>query len=376
MQRDKRLDEALKESFSASDPPATTSPVVGSGSPPHQRRSPALVSRPESPAFGFALSSEENGPAQLVKQAQYAEKLGLDFLSISDHFHPWVPTQGNSPFVWSVLGGIASTTDSIVVGTGVTCPTIRMHPAIVAQASATAAVMFRGRFYLGLGAGEALNEGVVGDRWPSPHERLERLEEAVDILRKLWAGDTVNHDGAYYTVSEARLFTRPETPPQIGVASASPASARLAGSQDALIATSPDAELVKKFEAAGGMGKPRLGQVTLCWDKDEAEAKRTAREFWPTTVLSWASRSDIATPEVFADVTKTATEEDIAKNIPCGPNLDPVIKQVQEFVKAGFDHIYFHQVGKNQMEFLRVYADELLPAIRARLKTPEPALAR
>jgi G6PDH family F420-dependent oxidoreductase len=358
MQRDKELDPA------------------GGGAPSSHQPAPALVARPSSPAFGFALSSEENGPGDLVRQAQYAETLGLDFLSISDHFHPWVPPQGNAPFVWSVLGGIASTTDRIVVGTGVTCPIIRMHPAIVAQAAATASVMFEGRFYLGVGAGEALNEGVVGDRWPSAHERLERLEEAIDIMRKLWAGETVNYDGAYYTVAEARLFTRPETPPQIGVASASPASARLASSQDALIATSPDADLVKKFEAAGGKAKPRLGQVTLCWDRDEAVARRTAREFWPTTVLSWAARSDIASPEIFADVTKTATEEDIAKNIPCGPNLDPIIQQVEEFSRAGFDHIYFHQVGKKQMEFLRVYSEELLPAVRTRLKELQPALAR
>ncbi len=353
-----QLDREVEASFPASDPPSN-SPMTGMGAPKSHK-----LARRKEPAIGFALSSEENSPQALVKLAQHAEGIGLDFCSISDHFHPWVPKQGNSPFVWSVLGAIGMTTERINIMTGVTCPILRMHPAIVAHAAATAAVMLDGRFYFGLGTGEALNELVTGERWPSGRERLARLREAIDIMRELMSGETVNVDGEYYTVTEAKLFTHPETPPPILVASASPASARMAGEQDGLIMTTPEKELVKEFEGAGGKNKPRFGQVTLCWDRSENEARKIAHEWWPTTVLGWDVRSWVNTPQMFEDITKTATEEDIAKNLPCGPNLDPVIKQFRSFMDAGFDHIYFHQVGPKQDEFLEMMKKELLPELK------------
>ena len=328
-----------------------------------RQRSP-LGLRSKEPAFGFALSSEENSPLALVRQAQKAEEIGLDFVSISDHFHPWLPAQGNSPFVWAGIGGIAITTERIVVGRGVTCPILRMHPVIVAQAAATAAAMLEGRFYLGLGTGEALNELVTGERWPSARERLERLKEAVEVMTELFSGDSVSHDGEYYTVANARLYTRPAVPPPILIASASTGSAELAATLGGLIATGPDDTVFEAFESAGGKNKPRLGQVTICWDESEKKAREIARRYWATTVLNWATRSSVAIPEVFEDITKSATKEDIARNILCGPDLAPVVTKVRDYLKAGFDHVYVHQVGTKQEEFLDVYAEELLPQLR------------
>ncbi|MGE3076245.1 MAG: TIGR03557 family F420-dependent LLM class oxidoreductase [Dehalococcoidia bacterium] len=323
-----------------------------------------IAARPERPAFGFALSSEENGPIALVRQARLAEEIGLDFLSISDHFHPWITTQGQSPAVWPVLGAIASVTDSILVGTGVTCPTVRLHPAIVAQAAATTAAMFQSRFYLGVGTGESLNEHVTGERWPSPNERFERLAEAVKIITKLWEGDSYTYDGAYFRVSDARLFTLPDEPPPILVAAAGPRAASLAGKMDGLIATGPDDTLFEAFETAGGRDKPRVGQVTVCWGPDEAETRRVARKFWPTTVLGWNARSEIRTPEVFEDATAFATEDAVSQNILCGPDIDAIVHRAMEFVSGGFDHVYFHQVGTRQEDFLQMAKGELLPELR------------
>src|SRR5256714_15604378 len=219
--------------------------------------------------LGFALSSEDHSPNELVRQAQIAERAGFTFALISDHFHPWVSDQGESPFVWSTLGGIAQATEKFGVGTGVTCPLIRIHPAIVAQAAERVAAMMPGRFVLGVGTGENLNEHVTGARWPLAWERLEMLEEAVDVIRKLWSGDEVTHRGEHYTVQEARLYTLPDTPPEIYVAAGKPGAARLAGRiGDGLISTSPDEETVAEFESAGGSGEPTIGQFPCAYDKD------------------------------------------------------------------------------------------------------------
>ena len=359
---ERRLDDELKDTFPASDPPSSTTPVVGSGAPQHGQ-SPRRER--EMPKFGFALSSEEAEPMDLVRLAELAERAGFDFCSISDHYHPWVPQQGHSPFVWGVIGGVAARTQKIFIGTGVTCPILRIHPAIIAQAAATAAAMMGGRFYLGLGTGEALNEHVIGVRWPSGRERLERLEEAIEILQRLFTGDNVNHDGRYYTVEDARLYTRTAIPPKILVAAAAPGSARLAASVDGLIATGPDEEVFEVFEKAGGKDKPRLGQITVCWDEDEERAKKTARDQWPATVLSWDSRSTIPTPEIFAEATKDAKADDIAKSIICGASKDRLVDEARKYAKAGFDHIYFHQVGSTgqQEKFIEFAQSELLPAL-------------
>ncbi len=332
-----------------------------------------MYRRPQTPAFGFALSSEENGPRDLVNQAVLAERTGVDFLSISDHFHPWVPAQGHSPAVWPVLGAIAVSTSRIVVGTGVTAPILRMHPVIVAQQAATTADMFDGRFFLGLGTGEALNELVVGVRWPSARERLDRLREAIEIIHRLWDGDTVNYDGSYYTVNDARLFTLPKSRTPILVAAGSPASGRLAAVEGGLIGTSPDEEIFAAFTQGGGAEKPRIGQVTVCWNESEDEARRIARRWWPTTVLGWESRSWINSPAIFEEVTRTATEDDVAKHILCGPDLEKIKESARSFLSAGFDHVYFHQVGPHQEEFLKVLGEELIPALRQQAPVAAPA---
>src|SRR3954466_9245154 len=210
--------------------------------------------------LGYTLSSEEHPPNDLVRNARAAEEAGFEFLSISDHFHPWTDNQGQSAFVWSVIGAVANATERIRLGTGVTCSTIRIHPAIIAQAAATAQVMMEGRFYLGLGTGEELNEHVVGARWPGPQERLEMLEGAIEILRLLWQGGYQSHYGKHYSVEQARIYTLPDEPPPIAIAAAQPKAAELAGrTGDALIAVSPERETVEQFRQAGGGGQPGHG---------------------------------------------------------------------------------------------------------------------
>src|SRR3954452_22957299 len=217
--------------------------------------------------LGFALSSEDHPPNELVRQAVIAEQAGFTFALISDHYHPWTGAQGHSPFVWSTLGGIAQATETIRIGTGVTCPTIRIHPAVIAQAAATVACMMPGRFFLGVGTGENLNEHVTGARWPLPYERLEMLEEAVEVIRTLWSSEEVTHRGRHYTVEEARLYTVPDEPPEIYVAASKPEAAQLAGRiGDGLVSTSPDDEILSEFESAGGQGKPKIGMTHVAYD--------------------------------------------------------------------------------------------------------------
>src|SRR3954453_6322461 len=225
--------------------------------------------------IGYWLSREEHGPRALVDHAAQAEATGFRSAMISDHFHPWGRAQGQSPFVWSVLGGIAHTTSVLRVGTGVAAPIIRMHPAIVAHAAATASVMLDGRFFLGLGTGERLSEHVVGERWPGATERRAMLEEAVGVIRDLFAGHNVNHRGDFYRVENAQLFTRPTVAPPIYLAASGPKSAALAGrTSDGMIGVVPSGRTVEAFEAAGGHGKPRLGQLHVCWADSDDKARR------------------------------------------------------------------------------------------------------
>jgi coenzyme F420-dependent glucose-6-phosphate dehydrogenase len=227
--------------------------------------------------LGYSLSCEEHGASDLVRFAARAEQAGFGYASISDHFHPWIDEQGQSPFVWSVLGGIANATSTLRVGTGVTCPTRRYHPAIVAQAAATVATMMPGRFYLGVGTGEALNEHVVDPTWPAHSRRAEMLEEAVEVIRQLWSGELVTHYGEHYVVDSARLYTLPEQPPPVVVAAAGPRGAELAGRiGDGLINFTPDPDVATGFRDAGGGEKPRYVQYNVCWAQDEAEARPTA----------------------------------------------------------------------------------------------------
>ncbi|HKY15912.1 MAG TPA: TIGR03557 family F420-dependent LLM class oxidoreductase, partial [Microthrixaceae bacterium] len=235
--------------------------------------------------IGYTLSSEEHPPRRLVDLAADAEAAGFQFLTISDHFHPWVSRQGQSAFVWSTIGGVACSTERIPLAVGVTCPILRIHPAVVAHAAATAAAMMPGRFSLGVGTGERLNEHVLGQRWPAIEERREMLEEAIEVMRRLWTGDSVDHRGEHFTVENARLHTCPETPPPVVVSAFGPTSAEMAGRVgDGLWSTAPSEELVEAFERGGGDG-PRYGQITMCWAEDEAAARRTALEYWPNSAI-------------------------------------------------------------------------------------------
>jgi coenzyme F420-dependent glucose-6-phosphate dehydrogenase len=314
--------------------------------------------------IGYTLSSEEQTPGDLLLYGRIAEESGFDFLTISDHFHPWTSRQGQSPLVWSVLGGLSVKTEHVQIMTAVTCPTIRVHPAIVAQAAATTAALLPDRFILGLGTGENLNEHVVGAGWPLPEERLDMLEEAIELIRRLWTGDLVTEWTDHYTVDRARLYTLPETSPPIAVAASTPAAAKLAGrAGDALISTAPDAELVETFRNAGGEGMPMYGQLTVCYGSDEAKARDEALEWWPNTAVPGELGVELAEPQHFEEVAQLITAEQVGEKVVCGPDPGPIVEKVGAFVDAGFDHVFLHQVGPRQEEFLAFAKDELLPAI-------------
>ena len=312
------------------------------------------------PELGFALSSEEHPPNDLVRWAVRAEEAGFSYALISDHYHPWVDRQGHSPFVWSVIGGIAQATERLRLGTGVTCPTVRIHPAVIAQAAATAQSMMEGRFFLGVGAGENLNEHVLGDYWPSPDERQEMLEEAIDVIRLLWQGDYQTHRGKHYRVENARIYTLPDEPPGIAVAAGGPEAARLAAEKgDALISTAPDEELVEAYQQAGGEGE-RYGQLTVCFDQDEQRARKTALEVWPNAGLGGELSYELPLPRHFEQAAENIDEEKIAENVVCGADVDEYLEKITAFEDAGFDHVYIHQVGTDQESFLEFAERELL----------------
>jgi coenzyme F420-dependent glucose-6-phosphate dehydrogenase len=317
--------------------------------------------------IGYKLSSEEFGPRELVRFGRLAEESGFSFALISDHFHPWTDTQGQSPFVWSVIGGLAEATSTLIVGTGVTCPTMRIHPAIIAQAAATSAEMLQGRFFLGVGTGENLNEHVVGARWPAVDVRQAMLEEAVGVIRQLWQGGYQDHHGRFYTVENARLYTLPDTPPKLMVAAGGKKSAELAGRiGDGLIATEPDDALVERFAAAGGKGKPRYAELTVCWAKDGKTARRTAHERWPNAALNWPLTTELAIPAHFESAVEMVTEDAVAESVVCGPDAERHVEKIREYADAGFDHVCIHQVGSDQEGFLRFYAREVLPQLGRR----------
>jgi G6PDH family F420-dependent oxidoreductase len=312
--------------------------------------------------LGYALSSEEFDPRQLVSLAKRAEETGFTFALISDHFHPWLESQGHSPFVWSTLGGIAAVTDRLAIGTGVTCPLIRTHPAIVAHAAATVADMLSGRFFLGLGTGEYLNEHVTGAHWPVLETRQEMLREAVEVIRRLWQGGYLNHRGPFFTVEQARLFTLPENPPPVYIAASGPKSAKLAGElADGLISTAPKAEVVREFDGFGG-SRPKFGQLTVCWAEDENEAKETARHYWANSGIPGQLGQELASPVYFDAAASLVTPDEIAKTVICGPDPEKYRAGVEEFAKAGFTHVYLHQIGQDQEGFFAFARRELLSA--------------
>ena len=322
-------------------------------------------------AIGFTLSSEEHGPGNLLLYGRIAEEVGFDFLTISDHFHPWTSRQGQSPFVWNVLGGLSVKTERVPIMTGVTCPTMRTHPAIVAQAAATTAALLPDRFILGVGSGENLNEHVVGLPWPHPRERLDMLEEAVFLMRRLWSGELVSEWTDHYTVDRARIYTLPESPVPVAVAASSPAAAELAGRLgDAFITTAPKRELVEAFQQAGGEG-PILGQLTVCYGPDEQEAANEALEWWPNTSVPGELGVELLEPQQFEDAAELISADDVAEKVVCGPDTKSFVEKVGEFVDAGFDHVFIHQVGPRQEEFLEWAKTDLLPGIDDQLGRSE-----
>jgi G6PDH family F420-dependent oxidoreductase len=314
------------------------------------------------PEIGYALSSEEHPAPDLVRYAQRAEEVGFPFALISDHFHPWVDKQGQSPFVWSVIGGIAATTKRLRLGTGVTCPTIRIHPTIIAQAAATAETMMPGRFFLGVGSGENLNEHIFGDPWPEAEIRLEMLEEAIDVIHLLWEGGNQSHHGPYYDVQNARIYSLPDEPPPIYVAASGEKAATLAGRLgDGFIGVAPEEEIVETFQKAGGRGKPLYGQVTVCWADDEKEAIKTAHEWWPNVGIGGELNQELPLPRHFGQAAENVSEEDVAEAVACGPDPERHREMIQKFADAGYDHIYVHQVGPDQEGFFNFYEREILP---------------
>jgi coenzyme F420-dependent glucose-6-phosphate dehydrogenase len=319
-------------------------------------------------SLGFALSSEEHSAPDLVELAVAAEEAGFEFAMISDHFHPWTPIQGQSPFVWGVLGAIAARTRRLHLGTGVTCPIIRTHPAVIAQAAATIAALLSGRFWLGLGTGERLNEHVTGAPWPPADVRTEMLEEAIGVIRQLWAGEEVDHRGRYFTVENATLFSLPETLPPILMAAGGPEAAKSAGSTgDGLIATAPDRELIEAYQVAAGSNLgPRVGQLTVCWAQDEGDAMATAHRWWPNAALHGAVSQELARPDDYAALARGVTVDEVAKVVICGPDPGAYRSAIEEFRKAGFDHVYLHQVGPDQAGFMRFASRELLETVATR----------
>ena len=314
--------------------------------------------------IGYKLSSEEHEPHDLVRYAARAEAIGMRFALISDHFHPWIDRQGQSPFVWSILGAIAHSTTSIKVGTGVTCPTIRIHPAIVAQAAATVAVMMPDRFFLGVGTGENLNEHVLGDKWPAVNARLEMLEEAVELMRELWTGKQVSFKGTHYVTENAQLYTRPDKPIDVMVAASGKKSSALAGRiGDGLVGVAPDEETVKTFDALGGSGKPRYAEVQVCWAPVEADARKVAYEWWPNVGIKGQLSQELPLPAHFEQAAEMVAEEDIAKSVSCGPDPEVHVEGIKKFADAGFDHLAVHQIGPNQDGFFDFYEKEVLPRL-------------
>lgn len=314
--------------------------------------------------LGYALSSEEHGPLALVHNAVAAERAGFGFALVSDHFHPWVDRQGESPFVWSVLGAIAAETEQLVVGTGVTCPTIRMHPAIVAHAAATAAAMFRGRFFLGVGTGENLNEHVLGDRWPPPDVRREMLAEAIALIDELWTGSLTTFRGRHYTVENARLYTLPEDRPPLAVAAGGTQAAELAGQLgDALVVTSPDEAVIETFRLAAGNARPIFGQLTVCVGGSEQEAAETALEWWPNGGLTGTLAQELPLPSHFEAAAEMVTADAMRREVVCGPDADRHVEAIEAFVDAGVDHVYVHQVGPDQAGMIAFYEREVMPKL-------------
>ncbi len=316
--------------------------------------------------LGYKLMSEEHGPNDLVRNVKRAEQAGFDFAAISDHFFPWLEEQGHAPLAWAVLGAAAGATSRIGLMTAVTCPTMRYHPAIIAQGAATVALLSRDRFTLGLGAGERLNEHIIGQGWPGRIERHERFAEALDIIQGLLSGKLKNYRGRHLQFDHAWLFDRPERKVPVIVAAGGPDAAQMAGRKaDGLIVTEAKRDLIAAYAAAGGKG-PRYCEISLCYAKSEDEARKTAHRYFRWSLSGWPVMAELPDPEGFAAASETATPDDVAEKISCGPSADKHLQAIDKYVKAGFDHIILVQIGPGQDAFIDFFERELAPALRAK----------
>ncbi len=312
--------------------------------------------------IGYFLSSEEHSPSALVRYARQAEEAGFASAWISDHYHPWTDEQGEASFVWCVIGGIAATTE-LRLTTGVTCPTMRIHPAVMAQAAATAAEMMPGRFRFGLGSGENLNEHILGDHWPPAPVRLEMLEEAVEVMRRLWTGSMVNHHGPHYRVENARIYSLPDEPPPVPISAfGSKALVLAARIGDGFVSTTPDADMVQRYRAEGGTG-PAMAGMKVCWATDEAAARRTAHRLWAQTGIPGELSQELRTPAHFEQASSLVTEDQVAESIVCGPDPERHVAAIEQYFEAGFDEVYVCQVGDDQEGFFDFYRRELRPRL-------------
>ncbi|ABL83127.1 MULTISPECIES: TIGR03557 family F420-dependent LLM class oxidoreductase [unclassified Nocardioides] len=313
--------------------------------------------------IGYFLSCEEHPPEELVRQARLAADAGFEGLWISDHYHPWNHEQGQSPFVWSVIGAVSQVCD-LPITTAVTCPTVRIHPAIIAQAAATTARMCRGGFRLGVGSGEALNEHVTGSRWPTADVRLEMLEEAVDVIRRLLTGERVTQHGRHYTVEDARIFTLPDRPVEIPVSGFGPEAVSLAARiGDGFVTTQPDAESLASYREQGGKG-PAMAGAKACWGPDREQAQALAHRLWANAGVPGELAQVLPSPAHFEQASSLVTPEMVGETMPCGPDVEEHVTKLAKYAEAGFDELYVAQVGPDQDDFFRAYEAEVLPALR------------
>ena len=318
--------------------------------------------------FGYTLMTEQSGPKELVSYAVDAERIGFDLLVSSDHYSPWLTTQGHAPYAWTVLGAVAQATSRVELATYVTCPIQRYHPAVVAQKAATLQVLSDGRFLLGLGSGENLNEHVTGEGWPPIDQRQDMLVEAIEIIRELHTGELTTWDGDYFRVDSARIWDCPDGGVPLGVAvSGEKSIERFAPLADHLIAVEPDAELVSNWHSQVGRETSRaIGQIPICWDPDRDAALARAHEQFRWFAGGWAVNADLPTPAGFAGASQFVRPEDVAETIPCGPDLDQIVEAVKPYWEAGFTDIALVQVGDDgQQRFLDEAAGPLLEALRS-----------
>jgi G6PDH family F420-dependent oxidoreductase len=317
------------------------------------------------PSFGYTLMCEQHDPRDLVRRAVRAEEAGFDFLVISDHFHPWLPSHHHSPFAWSVLGAVADRTERVELATMVTCPFVRYHPAIIAQAAATVAVMSDGRFTLGLGAGERLNEHVVGLGWPAADERHQMLLESIEVIQALWTGEFTSYRGEFVTVEDARIYDLPDRPPAIFVAAGGRDAAELAADlADGICATEPDADLVEAFTGAGGDPSATWSQIPLSWAPDADAALARAHDQFRFGVPGWKVMAELPDPVNFEAATGTVRPEDVAANVPSGPDAGAHLEGIRAYLDAGYEKVAVIDIGEDEAGFLRFWSEELGPELR------------